>query len=285
MQVVHSERHRAHAPTVETYLGLPLPANEVPARADAILAALAADGGFEVREPTEHGLEPIRAVHDLGLVAFLEQAWAEATRQRIDRDFLVADTYPTRGLFEGMSEDFVASRPEPEAVGGRAGWWGLDSSNPIVEGTYDAARAAVDVALTTADLVLGGETVAYGLCRPPGHHAAASMAGGYCFFNNAAIAAESIAQATGARVAVLDVDVHHGNGTQQIFWRHEDVLYASLHADPKRLYPFYVGHADEVGEGPGAGANLNLPQPLRADDETYLADLDRALAWIDSTPG
>src|SRR5688500_11377987 len=102
MQVVHSERHRAHAPTVETYLGLPLPANEGPARADAILAAMSADGGFDVREPTEHGLGPIRAIHDAGLVAFLEQAWPEATRQRIDRDFLVADTYPTRGLFEGM---------------------------------------------------------------------------------------------------------------------------------------------------------------------------------------
>jgi acetoin utilization deacetylase AcuC-like enzyme len=285
VQVIHSERHRAHAPKVETYLGVPLPANEVPARADAILAALRADGGFDVVEPAEHGPDPIHAVHDPGLVRFLEEAWPAAVQQNIERDFLVADTYPTRGLFQGMSEAFVAARPEPEAVGGRAGWWGLDSSNPIVEGTYDAARAAVDVALTTADLVLGGEMVAYGLCRPPGHHAAASMAGGYCFFNNAAIAAQSIVRATGGRVAILDVDVHHGNGTQQIFWRREDVRYASLHADPKRLYPFYLGHADEVGEGPGRGANLNLPQRLRADDPAYLADLDRALAWIAETPG
>jgi acetoin utilization deacetylase AcuC-like enzyme len=184
-----------------------------------------------------------------------------------------------------MSTELVAARPEPRAVGGRAGWWGLDSSNPIVAGTYDASRAAVDVALTTVDLVLGGETVAYGLCRPPGHHAAASMAGGYCFFNNAAIAAQSIAERTGERVAILDVDVHHGNGTQQIFWRRSDVRYASLHADPARLYPFYLGYADEAGEGAGAGHNLNLPQPLRADDATYLADLDRALDWIDAVPG
>ena len=285
MQVVHSERHRAHAPTVETYLGVPLPANEVPARADAILAALRGEGGFEVREPTAHGLDPIHAVHDAGLVTFLEQAWGDVVSQGIEREFLVADTYPTRGLFQGMSEVLVAARPEPTAAGGRAGWWGLDSSNPIVAGTYDAARAAVDVALTTADLVLAGETAAYGLCRPPGHHAAKSMAGGYCFFNNAAIAAHAIATATGDRVAVLDVDVHHGNGTQQIFWRREDVRYASLHSDPRRLYPFYLGHADETGEGPGAGHNLNLPQPLRAEDATYLADLDRALDWIDSTPG
>jgi acetoin utilization deacetylase AcuC-like enzyme len=280
MKVVHTERHRGHAPSVETYLGVPIPANEVPARADAILAALRADDGFEVVDPTDHGLDPITAVHHPGLVRFLEEAWAESERQSIDRNFLVADTYPTRGLFEGMSEAFVAARPEPRAVGGRAGWWGLDSSNPIVAGTYDAARGAVDVALTTVDLVLGGETVAYGLCRPPGHHAAASMAGGYCFFNNAAIAAQSIVERTGERVAILDVDVHHGNGTQQIFWRRDDVRYASLHADPARLYPFFLGYADEIGEGRGEGHNLNLPQPLRADDATYMADLDRALSWI-----
>jgi len=188
-------------------------------------------------------------------------------------------------MFAGMSDALVAARPEPEAVGGRAGWWGLDSSNPIVRGSYDAALAAVDVALTAADLVLAGEAAAYGLCRPPGHHAAAAMAGGYCFFNNAAIAAHAIAETTGERVAILDVDVHHGNGTQQIFWRRADVLYASLHADPKRLYPFFLGHADEEGEGPGAGANRNFPQPLRADDATYIADLDRALEWIDASAG
>jgi acetoin utilization deacetylase AcuC-like enzyme len=235
--------------------------------------------------PTDHGTEPILAVHDAGLLRFLEQAWAETERQRIDREFLVADTYPTRAMFAGMSDEIVAARPEPVAIGGRVGWWGLDSSNPLVAGSYDAARGAVDVALTAVDLVLGGEQVAYGLCRPPGHHAAAAMAGGYCFFNNAAIAAQSIAARTGERVAILDVDVHHGNGTQQIFWRRGDVAYASLHADPRRLYPFFLGHADEVGEGPGRGANLNLPQPLRADDATYIGDLDRALEWIGSKPG
>jgi acetoin utilization deacetylase AcuC-like enzyme len=285
MKAVHTERHRQHDPKVETYLGIPLPANEVPARADAIRDALAADAGFEMVEPVGHGAGPILAVHDPGLVRFLEEAWPGVVEQRIDREFLVADTYPTRGMFQGMSEEVVATRPEPTAIGGRAGWWGLDSSNPIVAGTYVAARWAVDVALTTVDLVLGGETAAYGLCRPPGHHAAFSMAGGYCFFNNGAIAAEAIAKATGERVAILDVDVHHGNGTQQIFWRREDVLYVSLHADPIRLYPFFLGYADEVGEGPGRGANLNLPQPLRAEDAIYLADLDRALERIGREPG
>jgi acetoin utilization deacetylase AcuC-like enzyme len=285
MRFVHTERHRAHDPKVETYLGLPVPANEVPARADAIVAALAADGGFQPTAPSDHGTGPILAVHDPGLLRFLEVAWAETERQEIAREFLVADTYPTRTMFAGMSDELVAARPEPAAIGGRVGWWGLDSSNPLVAGSYDAARGAVDVALTAADLVLDGEDVVYGLCRPPGHHAAAAMAGGYCFLNNAAIAAQSIVERTGERVAVLDVDVHHGNGTQQIFWRRDDVRYASLHADPRRLYPFFLGHADEVGEGPGRGHNLNLPQPLRADDATYLADLDRALEWIDGAPG
>jgi len=224
-------------------------------------------------------------VHDPGLLRFLEEAWPAVRSQRIERDFLVADTYATRAMFAGMSEAFVAARPEPTAIGGRTGWWGLDSSNPIRPGTYDAARSAVDVALTTVDLVLGGETAAYGLCRPPGHHAAAAMAGGYCFFNNAAIAAQAIAARTGEHVAILDVDVHHGNGTQQIFWRRRDVLYISLHADPKRLYPFFLGHADEIGEGPGRGANRNFPMPLRADDASYLATLDNALERIADEPG
>ncbi len=285
MQFVHTDRHRGHDPKVETYLGVPVPANEIPARAEAIVAALAADGGFELTAPTDHGTAPILAVHDAGLLRFLEEAWPETVRQAIKREFLVADTYPTRSMFAGMSDELVAARPEPIAIGGRVGWWGLDSSNPLVAGSYDAARGAVDVALTTADLVLGGETVAYGLCRPPGHHAAAAMAGGYCFFNNAAIAAHAIAEQTGERVAILDVDVHHGNGTQQIFWRRSDVLYASLHADPRHLYPFFLGHADEVGEGPGRGANLNLPQPMGADDPTYLAHLDRALEWTDASAG
>jgi acetoin utilization deacetylase AcuC-like enzyme len=285
MKVVYTERHRGHDPRVETYLGQPEPANEVLQRAEVIRAVLAADGGFELVAPIRHGDEPILQVHEEGLLRFLEQAWPEVDRQRINRAFLIADTYPVRAMFQGMSDELVRDRPEPEAVGGRAGWWGLDSSNPIVAGTFEAARWSVDVALTAVDIVLGGESAAYGLCRPPGHHAGTAMAGGYCFFNNAAIAAQAVHEATGEHVAILDVDVHHGNGTQQIFWRSDDVLYVSLHADPRRLYPFFLGHADEVGEGRGTGANLNLPLPLRADDEVYLKALDRGLDRIAGEPG
>jgi acetoin utilization deacetylase AcuC-like enzyme len=285
VKAVYTAAHRAHDVALETYLGQPVPANEVAERAEIIRSSLDADGGFALVPPTEHGEAPITAVHDPGLVRFLEHAWADAQRERLDLPYLVADTYPTFRMYEGMSPELVASQPAPDAVAGGLGWWGLDTSNPIVEGTYGAARAAVDVALTTVDLVLGGDPVAYGLCRPPGHHAARSLAGGYCFFNNAAIAAEAIVRATGERVAILDVDYHHGNGTQQIFWRRGDVFYASIHADPMRQYPFFLGHAHERGEGDGQGENLNLPQPAGLPDDGYLAALDRALEAISDRPG
>ena len=286
MKVVYTPGHLTHDVTHETYLGLPIPANEVADRAERIRGALEADGGFEVVGPTEHGLDPILAVHDEGLVRFVETAWTEVHGQRVDRSFLVADTYPVRAMFEGMSNAAMGRLREPVAIGGRTGYYGLDSSNPLVPGTWSAARGAVDVALTTADLIVeGGEQTAYGLCRPPGHHAARSMAGGYCFFNNAAIAAESITRRTGEQVAILDVDVHHGNGTQQIFWRRGDVLYASIHADPAHLYPFFLGYADEAGEGPGAGANFNQPLPAGTGDDAYLEAIDRAVDVIGRTPG
>jgi acetoin utilization deacetylase AcuC-like enzyme len=174
---------------------------------------------------------------------------------------------------------------EPKAISGRAGYWALDTSTPIVAGTYVAARAAVDVALTAADLVLAGEQASYGLCRPPGHHASRSMYGGYCFFNNAAIAAHWLTRRSGERVAILDLDFHHGNGTQQIFWRRADVLYVSIHADPDRHYPYFSGWSDETGEGAGAGTNINVPLRAGTGDDEYLAALDQALDSIAHFPG
>ena len=175
-----------------------IPANEVAERAERIRAALEADGGFAIEGPIEHGTEPILAVHDPGLVRFLEEAWPAARAQSIGRPYLVADTYPERPHVRGderRSSSPRGPRPATPAVGPAGG----ASTRRIrsCAGTYVASRAAVDVALTTVDLVLGGERAAYGLCRPPGHHAARAMAGGYCFFNNAAIAAEAIVKATG----------------------------------------------------------------------------------------
>ena len=286
MQVVYSPRHLAHDIDTETYMGVGVPANEVAERAERIRTALEADGGFGIDGPTDHGEAPITAVHDPRLVRFLETAWSELRAQNVPRAFLSADTYPNLAMFEGMSVDAVEGLArEPRHIGGRAGFWGLDSAAPLVAGTYDAARAAVDVALTTVDLVLGGASAAYGLCRPPGHHAARSMYGGYCFFNNAAIAAESITAATGEHMAILDLDFHHGNGTQQIFWRRGDVRYVSIHADPDRQYPYFLGRADETGEGAGAGENLNIPLRAGATNDDYLAATDRALDVISDSPG
>jgi acetoin utilization deacetylase AcuC-like enzyme len=142
-----------------------------------------------------------------------------------------------------------------------------------VAGTYPAARAAVDVALTAADLVTDGAPLAYALCRPPGHHASREMYGGYCFFNNAAIVAQRLVRGGARRVAILDLDYHHGNGTQQLFWERGDILYVSLHADPARAFPYFSGHATETGAGPGAGRTRNFPLAAGTDIEAYASAL------------
>jgi acetoin utilization deacetylase AcuC-like enzyme len=285
MRAVYSDRHLRHDITHETVLGEEIPAYEVAERAENIRESLEADGGFDIVGPTDHGLEPILAVHDEGLVRFLETCWFEVRRQGIQRKALIPDTWPNPAMFDGMGVEAIDALRASAAIAGRAGWYGLDSSTPFVAGTYNAARASVDVALTTADLVIAGETAAYGLCRPPGHHAARALYAGYCFFNNAAIAAEAIVRSTGERVGILDVDFHHGNGTQQIFWRRGDVRYVSLHGDPDRQYPYYLGRAGETGEGEGTGENVNLPLPAGTDDEAYLAVLDRALEALLAVPG
>lgn len=192
MRVIHSPLHRGHDASVEVSLGTPIPAWEVPERAETILAALRADGSHAVQAPDEHGEAPILAVHDAAMVRFLERCWGEwrdAGRS--------GPIFPDTLLLERYREGMGPGR-EPRAVAGAIGYWCFDTATPIVAGTYPAARAAVDVALTAAAAVLAGERAAYGLCRPPGHHVARAMFGGYCFFNNAAIAAEwLVAQGTG----------------------------------------------------------------------------------------
>jgi acetoin utilization deacetylase AcuC-like enzyme len=275
VQVVSAPEHLGHAPTRELSEGRVIAIHEVPARALAIEAALESDGGFEPVPPAEHGTAPIAAVHDPGLLAFLESVWKEWHDAEPDADELFPDTFEVPGYREGMGSD-----REPASARGRIGRWCFDTATPIVEGTYAAARAAVDVALTAGDLVLGGAPAAYGLCRPPGHHVARAMFGGYCYLNNAAILAEDLARRTGEPVAILDVDYHHGNGSQQIFYSRADVLYVSLHGDPDRAYPHFSGFADETGAGPGRGTNVNLPLPPGCPDPVYLAALDRGLEAI-----
>jgi acetoin utilization deacetylase AcuC-like enzyme len=277
VRVVYTPEHLRHAPTREVADGATIGISEVPERAETIRRALDADDGFDLVPPTEHGLAPIEAVHDAAMIAYLEEAWRAWRDAGETADEIFPDTVLHPGYHEGMP-----SGRETASVRGLIGRWCFDTATPLVEGTYGAARSAVDVALTTAELVLAGEPAAYGVCRPPGHHAARAMFGGYCFFNNAAIVAEELVRRTGERVAILDVDYHHGNGTQQLFYARGDVLYVSLHGDPDRAYPYFSGFAGETGTGQGAGATVNLPLPLRCDDGTYLSMLDRGLEALAS---
>lgn len=168
----------------------------------------------------------------------------------------------------------------PAGINGKLGYYAYDAGTPIVEGTWDAALAGAQSALTAAALVANGAPAAYALCRPPGHHAGHATYGGYCFLNNAAIAAQYLRDQGRARVAVLDVDYHHGNGTQDIFWERADVLTVSIHGTPESEYPFFRGYADECGAGPGLGFNHNFPLPRGTDWEVWRAALAEALARI-----
>jgi len=274
VNVIYSETHRRLDPVYSLEAGVQGAASDVPERAEAILRALRQDGGFSIRDPTEHGLDPILALPDPALVEFLATAWDEWTA--IGNGFpLYPDTVMHRSLREGMGPV-----REPDAILARMGYWCFETYTPIVEGSYVAARAAVDVALTGADLLLAGDAFVYGLCRPPGHHAGPRIFGGSSYLNNAAIAAESLVRRTGEPVAVLDLDYHHGNGTQQLFYERPDVLYVSLHGDPVRAWPYFSGHADETGAGEGEGATRNFPLPAGCSDEAYLAVLEEALTAI-----
>ncbi len=274
MRVVYGASHARHAPRHEYLDGRAISNFEVPERAESIRRALEGDEAFAFEAPTEHGVEPMEAVHDPAMLAWLERAWRDWRGAGERADEIIPDTFLLPAYHEGMPASRSSSSPRA------AGKWVFDAASPIVEGTYEAARTAVDVALTAADLALAGEAVVYGLCRPPGHHAARAMMGGYCYLNNAAIVAEDLVRRTGDRVAILDVDYHHGNGTQQLFYERADVLYVSLHGDPERAYPYFSGFAEETGSGAGAGANLNLPLPAGCPDPEYLDELTRGLETI-----
>ena len=277
MRAFASPKHRLHDPEQELESSAFQAPFENPQRAELIRAALVDHGGFEVVEPVEWGTAPIEAVHDPGLVRFLHSAWEEYQRQVGPIHDVVPDVFAMPGLRAGMGD----GPGEPSQVSARLGWWCYETTTPITAGTFEAARSAVDVALSATTAVLDGEPVAYGLCRPPGHHAAMSLYGGYCFFNNAAIAANHVASTTGSRVAVLDVDYHHGNGTQQIFYERDDIAFVSLHGDPCRAYPYHTGYRDEIGAGRGRGSTTNLPLAAGTDDAAYLAALDEALDAVD----
>ena len=274
--LIASDDHLAHAGLIELYAGQEIPCFESPERAIVIREALLATGDYALEPPMAHGQDPISAVHEVELIDLVEHVWADAIADGWDASRpLVPDTFMLSGYVGPMPLESL-----PAARHLRLGAYCFDTATPIVAGTAAAARAAVDIALTAADRVLTGAPLAYGLCRPPGHHAGRNLIGGYCFFNNAAIVAECLVSRGASRVAILDVDFHHGNGTQQIFWQRPDVLYVSLHGDPGGIYPYFSGYATERGGEGAEGANLNLPLPPGTDGDRYLAALAEALEAI-----
>jgi acetoin utilization deacetylase AcuC-like enzyme len=271
MQVFYSEAHRQHEPPFEVFDGgLRVPYLDNPDRMDRILSALRQTDWAEVVEPQDFGLDPIRAVHEADYLDFLTSSWTEwLASEAQDKSVLLPATFALR-----------RQPQKPTGLLGRAGYYIMDLSACIVAGTYTAALASAQCGVSAADAVTNGQRSAFALCRPPGHHAGRDYAAGYCFINNAAVAANWLSAQ--GKVAVLDVDYHCGNGTQDIFYGRADVLTISIHADPNFEYPHFAGYASETGSGPGLGFHRNFPLEKGTDDGRYLAVLDEALGLIRS---
>ncbi|MEM7250268.1 MAG: histone deacetylase family protein [Pseudomonadota bacterium] len=274
MRVYFTSEHASHSPTSFLVKGQMSRCPEVPARADILMDA-ARRANHDIHGVQSFGLDPINRIHDQGLVAFLERAWEEWSTLPGRGDEILPNVHPGRNM-DGY----------PDSVIGRAGRYQADTACPIGRGTWSAVRHSVDTALSAAHAVMSepakGEPApfAYALCRPPGHHAFADQAGGFCYLNNTAIATQWCRDQGAARVAIVDVDVHHGNGTQGIFYHRSDVLTVSLHGDPAQFYPFYLGYEHETGVDAGAGYNINVPLARGTPDGAYHDALSGALESV-----
>lgn len=267
MNVIYAEIQQLHSPQYFLSSGAMQPNPEVPQRAERLLDA-ALKCGLKHIEPPDYGLDPVAAIHTPEYLQFLQ------------------NIYRRWGYIEGASAEVIPNihpdrrdGPYPASAVGQAGFHMADTSCPISAETWRSALASAHTAVHGAHLLLEGAHTCYALARPPGHHATRDFAAGFCYLNNTAAAAQAL-RTRFERVAILDIDVHHGNGTQDIFYHRPDVLTVSIHADPVRFYPFFWGHASERGTGPGLGYNLNLPLPRGTEDSGYLKTLDQALARI-----
>ncbi|MEB3359611.1 MAG: histone deacetylase family protein [Synechococcales bacterium] len=249
MLTVYSDDHRFQDATAELIDGQMQPPFENPRRADKVLAQVKERHLGAIATPEEFDLDALRRVHDAGYVAFLQSAWDEWVAEHGEYDAL-----PLNWAIRTMRQDRI-----PEVIDGKLSYYSFDAGTPITAGTWTAITAAANVALTGQKRVAEGERAVFALCRPPGHHAGRDYYGGYCFLNNAAIAAQAFLDAGAERIAILDVDYHHGNGTQAIFYDRADVMFVSLHGHPRLEYPYFSGYADEVGIGAGEGFNRNYP--------------------------
>ncbi len=268
MRAFYSDKQRDHLPQYFFAAGERRPTPDVPERISGLLNGLQADSD-DLREPDDYGLAYVSRVHSSAYLSFLETAWAEWQTLGKGSDLVTPNVHPRR-----------PNGAYPASIVGRAGYHQYDLACPIASKTWPAvlwnAHTAAAAALHVRD---EGAREAYALCRPPGHHAGPDFAGGFCYLNNAAVAAE-ILRDRFTRVAILDVDVHHGNGTQEIFYDRGDVFFASLHGDPDSYYPFFWGYGSETGRDAGAGANLNLPLKRGTGDRAYLEALEVAAAQI-----
>ena len=266
MKTIYSEQHRLRDARTELRGGELVRPFEKPSRAEVVLSAIRESGLGEISAPELFSLDPVLAVHDADYVAFLEMAWQE-WRDAGYAGEVIANVWPARRMQSRV----------PRFIDGKVGYYAMAAETSISEGTWPAALASKDVALTAAKALLRGECGVFSLCRPPGHHAALDMYGGYCFLNNAAIATQYLRDQGAARVAILDIDFHHGNGTQD---ERDDVLFCSLHGHPEDAFPYFLGYADETGTGSGDGFNHNYPMPAGTLFAQWQEALVDALARI-----
>lgn len=266
MNTIFSEDHALHHGKYELIDGQLVSPFENPSRLDHIIARVRETGLGAVIEPLDFGTAPIKRVHSEAFVEFLRTAHAEWREEHGDCDALPL-CWPSRTLRHVL----------PETIDGKLSYYSFDAGTPITAGTWQAITASVNVALTGAEQIRAGQRAVFSLCRPPGHHASADLLGGYCFFNNAAIAAQSFRDAGATKVAILDVDYHHGNGTQAIFYDRSDVLFVSLHGHPAQEFPFFLGYSEETGAGEGEGFNVNFPMRWGTGWPEYSQSLDTAL--------
>lgn len=265
MKLFFSETQLAHRPKQYMVHGRIVEPFENPNRATTLLERLGALG-LERTEPNDFGFEPILSVHADHYVAFLEEAFDRFMELPNHGPEVLPNVHPYRGASASLG---VRERPRPAGILGRAGWYIGDLSCAMMEGTFRAAYASAQTAVAGAEALIAGSRAAYALCRPPGHHAYADRASGFCYLNNAAIAAEVLRHSF-ERVGIIDFDTHHGDGTQAIFYARADVFYGSVHTDPSAYYPHYAGYAEETGAGEGEGATLNLPLEQGSSDDAFV---------------
>lgn len=271
MKVIYSDKHKMYRPSHQFYGGKEIKSNEIPERAENIIKNLKLKD-YEVLAPHTYNLDSILDVHSKDYLNYLKNIYFLWNKAKSISTDVIPAVFPTR-----------TRSKKPNDIASMAGWYCFGTTAPIIKNTFESAISSAHCALTGADLLLKGERTAYSLCRPPGHHCGPDYCGGFCYLNNVAIAAKHLLNNTlkTPKIAILDVDYHHGNGTQDIFYDSNQVLYVSVHSDPNFTFPFYWGYADEIGRGKGEGFNLNIPLPKGTVEKNYINAIKTALINIE----